>query len=359
MTLLSGVPAPGRDDAALLTVQCDVCCPPFLATNRLDVLQDAGWTTTLRGGSLDICHLCNRRLLPGKRVPRSVVPRLDGAPGALPSLVVVGAAKCATNSLHAYLDAHPEISMSGIEEPQFFQDPDGDAWIELYRSYFDPAAKVTGESSTAYTRYPVVPGVPERMADLIPGARIVYMVRDPIERAVSSYVEERMNDNDHRSFEEAFEDLADPLNPYVAASRYATQLSRYLQVFPRDQILVVDMDDLEQQPDETMRRIYGFLDVDPDFEVRVLGARLNTREHKREYSPGIRRLRASPLLRLAYLLPAERRERLLEPMRRRLSRGISRPQLTDGLRQRLQAVLAPEAEKLRELTGQSFSGWSV
>ena len=219
--------------------------------------------------------------------------------------------------------------MSEIKEPQFFQDPHGDEWVELYRSYFDPAARVTGESSTAYTRHPVVPGVPERMALLIPGARIIYMVRDPIERAVSSYVEERMNDNDHRSFTEAFDDLADPFNPYVAASRYASQLARYRAVFPAEQILVVDMDDLEQEPDATMRRIYAFLHVDEEFQVPDLGARLNTRDHKREYSPAVRRLRASPLLRLAYLLPADRRERLLEPVRRRLSRGIERPRLGD------------------------------
>ena len=357
MTVLSR--SAGNSDLALITVQCDVCCPPFLATNRLEVLHAAGWTTVLGGAALDVCHLCNRRLSPGKRVRRAVVPAHRDTAGTLPNLVVVGAAKCATNSLHAYLHAHPDISMSEIKEPQFFQDPDGEAWIELYKSYFDPAAKVTGESSTAYTRHPVAPGVPERMARLIPGARIIYMVRDPIERAVSSYVEERMNDNDHRSFEEAFNDLTDEFNPYVAASRYAHQLARYRAVIPAEQILVVDMDDLELDPEATMRRIYGFLGVEEEFQVPQLGARLNTREHKREYSPVVRRLRASPLLRLAYLLPAQRRERLLEPVRRRLSRGIPRPELTADLRHRLEIELAPEANRLREMTGQAFSGWSV
>ena len=358
MTLLSQSSDP-ITDRTLLTVQCDVCCPPFLATNRLEVLHAAGWTTVLGGGALDVCHLCNRRRSPGKRVRRPVVPSTPDVGGALPSLVVVGAAKCATNSLHAYLHAHPDISMSEIKEPQFFQDPDGAEWIGLYRSYFDPGAKVTGESSTAYTRHPVVPGVPERMAALVPDLRIIYMVRDPIERAVSSYVEERMNDNDHRGFEEAFADLEDPFNPYVAASRYASQLSRYQEVFSSEQILVVDMDELEQAPEATVSRIYGFLGVDRGFKVPDLGARLNTRQHKREYSPAVRRLRASPLLRLAYLLPADRRERLLEPVRRRLARGIERPRLSDDLRRRLEVELAPEVTRLREMTGQAFSGWSV
>ena len=358
MTVLSR--SAENSDLALITVQCDVCRPPFLATNRLEVLHAAGWTTVLGGAALDVCHLCNRRLSPGKRVRRAVVPAQRDTAGTLPNLVVVGAAKCATNSLHAYLHAHPDISMSEIKEPQFFQDPDWEAWIELYKSYFDPAAKVTGESSTAYTRHPVAPGVPRRMARLIPGARIIYMVRDPIERAVSSYVEERMNDNDHRSFEEAFNDLTDEFNPYVAASCYAHQLARYRAVFPAEQILVVDMDYLDFTQRRRCAGSMGFSGWRRSSKAPELGrARLNTREHKREYSPVVRRLRASPLLQLAYLLPAQRRERLLEPVRRRLSRGIPRPELTADLRHRLELQWAPEANRLREMTGQAFSGWSV
>ncbi len=282
-----------------------------------------------------------------------------GGAGTLPNVVVLGAAKCATNSLHSYLHAHPDISMSEIKEPQFFQDPEGDAWLEVYRSYFDPGAKVTGESSTAYTRFPAVPGVAQRMATLIPDARLIYMVRDPIERAVSSYVEERMNDNDYRTFEEAFEDVADPYNPYVAASRYATQLQQYRDVFPAEQIRVVDMDALEHQPADTMREIYAYLGVDPDYDGVDLEARLNTRSHKREYSPAVRRLRATPVLKLAYLLPPETRERMLAPVRRMLSRKIERPVLDDDLRRRLETELAPEAARLRVMTGQEFSRWSV
>lgn len=354
MTTLKRVEAAGAEP--FLTVQCDVCCPPFIATNRADELARAGWTLAGEGAPLDVCHLCNRRLPPARRVRRE--PAAAGG-GRMPNLVVVGAAKCATNSLHSYLDAHPRISMSAIKEPQFFQDPDRHEWAGLYASYFDPEADVTGESSTAYTRYPAVPGVPENMAREIPDARLIYMVRDPVERAVSSYVEERMNDNDYRDFDQAFADLEDELNPYVAASKYALQLERYLAVFPPEQVLVVDMAEIERDPQATMRRIYAFLGVDPDVEIPTLGVRLNTREHKREYSLWVRRLRRSPLLRLAYVLPADRRERLLEPVRRRLGRRIERPAMDDALRRRLHEVLAPDARRLRALTGQPFADWSV
>jgi len=117
--------------------------------------------------------------------------------GALPNLVVVGAMKCGTTALHGFLDRHPEIAMSDPKELNFFFGPaagsgDDAPWAEgnrhrgvgWYRHQFPVAAPVRGESSPGYTS-PSEPHVAARMAALIPGARLVYLVRDPVERAVS------------------------------------------------------------------------------------------------------------------------------------------------------------------------------
>ncbi len=345
---------------ALVTLQCDVCCPPFLATNTPERLRAAGWTMTLDGSALDVCHICRRRRHPRELVGRADQPelRVDRG-GALPNLVVIGAAKCATNSLHAILDSHPDISMSPIKEPQFFQDPDGDQWWPFYKSQFDPSATVKGESSTTYTRYPAIPQVPERMALTLPDAKLIYMVRDPVERAVSSYVEERSHSNDERPFSEAFADLSDAANPYVAASRYSMQLSRYRAVFNPDQVLVVDMHHLDTDPVDAIGHITAFLGVDSSRYLDGASARLNTRSEKREYPAAVRRLRSSPVLRAAYSLSPELRENLLRPARRMLSRRIERPDVPASVRTRLEELLRPEAEDLRRLTGQSFESWSV
>ena len=112
----------------------------------------------------------------------------------LPNLIVIGAAKCGTTSLHAYLDEHPEIAMSREKELHFFVDRKN--WgrgIEWYEAQFDASAPVRGESSPGYSAYPLYEGVAERMARVVPDAKLVYLVRDPVERVVSHYTHRTVN----------------------------------------------------------------------------------------------------------------------------------------------------------------------
>ena len=96
----------------------------------------------------------------------------------LPTVIVIGAAKCGTTSVHEYLDDHPEVAMSAEKELNFFVEeknwPRGIAW---YESQFDPDAPVRGESSPTYTAYPEYHGVPERIRSVVPDAKLIYLVR--------------------------------------------------------------------------------------------------------------------------------------------------------------------------------------
>lgn len=367
MTVLSGVSSTSSSSRGtvvprdrLITVQCDACCPPFISTNTLDLLHASGWSTVLGGAAMDVCHVCSRRLTSSSLVERADRAELSvDRGGTLPNLVVIGAAKCATTSLHQYLDAHRDISMSPVKELQFFQDPDHEDWVGYYRAQFDPTVRITGESSTMYSRHPAIPGVPERMAATIPDAKLIYMVRDPVERAISSFVEERMHDNDYRPVEQAFANLDPEENPYVAASQYSRQLRLYLECFPASQITVVDIADLERDPGGTLVRMHEFLGVAPDASAADTVVRANTRHDKRQYSPVMRRLRGTPLLKAAYRLPEGQREAILAPLRKALSGRIERPAVSDALRHDLRQALAHEADDLRRMTGQSFAEWSV
>jgi hypothetical protein len=350
----SGGPVP------LVTLQCDVCCPPFINTNPLQQLEDAGWLTRAGGHPLDVCHVCHRRKDPSQLLPRaSNPPEPLSSPGALPNFVIIGSAKCGTTSLHSWLDSHPDISMSVIKEPQYFADPEGFRWREYYESLFDPSAAVRGEASTCYTRDPAIPGVPERMAAAVPDAKLLFMVRDPVERALSSYVEERTHSGELRTPEEAFADLGYESNPYVAASRYAAQLERYLAHFPEEQVMVMDLADLRHHQAEAMVRICRFLGVDDAYEFSSAIERLNRSEQKREYPAVVRRLRGTGVLRHAYKLPPEHRERLLQPLRIALSRRVRRPVVSAETAARLADEFREDVRQLRALTGQSFAGWSV
>ena len=363
MTVLSRAAVSPAAPASSITLQCDVCLPPRVATNPVAWLREAGWALTDDGARLDVCPICSRRL-PSREHTRHGADGFRSLPatsGSWPDLVVIGAAKCATTSLHAYLDAHPDVSMSVVKEPQFFQDPHREDWGDQYRGLFDPAARVSGESSTLYSRAPAVPGVAANLAATIPDVRLIYLVRDPVDRALAAYAEERTHGFESRPMEEAFADLDDPYEPHLAASRYAEQLQHYLRHFDPAQLLVVDMHDLAQAPEATMTRIFGFLEVDPRRAVGTgsgFSERLNPRADKVEYSPAVRRLRGSAALRLAYRLPPRLREGLLAPLRSALARPIELPPV-DELRAQLERHLAADAALLRTLTGQAFEHWSV
>lgn len=152
----------------------------------------------------------------------------------MPDVVVIGAMKCATSAVHAYLDAHPDIAMAAAKELNFFngaEEPSGpaeDAWIEgqwhrgiaWYAAQFDPTAPKRGESSPAYTS-PSFPEVPARMASIVPEARLVYLVRDPVDRAVSQYLHHHRDGTERRPLDEA---VLDPASQYLARSRYCERL---------------------------------------------------------------------------------------------------------------------------------------
>ena len=109
----------------------------------------------------------------------------------LPNLIVIGAQKCGTSSLHNYLAAHPQIAMSRVKEINFFNEETRWAYgTEWYARHFEPG-EVRGESSPAYAFLPESEGTAERMHEVVPNARLIYIVRDPVERIRSNYLHMR------------------------------------------------------------------------------------------------------------------------------------------------------------------------
>ena len=280
--------------------------------------------------------------------------------GYLPNLLIVGAAKAGTSSLHAYLDLHPQISMSQRKELELFNRPDD--WrdrLDEYRTNFLVRAPIRGESSPAYSMHPRFGDVPARIREVIPNARIVYLVRDPIQRALAHYVEWRFLRVDERPFEEAFADLAEPSNYYVMSSRYAHQLGQYREHFPDDRILVLDQRDLLKRRSETLRRVFRFLGVDEDFW---------TSDFEREHNVGQQKMLLNergwwladrklylPALRVARAMPAP----LGRAGLRLIGEEIDRPAPDEAMLERLRDALRDDAEWLRTYTGAAFDHWAV
>jgi hypothetical protein len=291
----------------------------------------------------------------------------------MPNLFIIGAAKCGTTSLHYYLDLHPEISMSLEKEPNYFAPPGAKSLHqrigerEIYLSLFEAGTPVRGEASTAYTRFPVVPGVPEAIASEASDPKFVFLVRDPVDRVEAEMREllsNRTGAMKHlpadMSAGEVLGNIQDPANRFTSGSRYMTQIHQYLEVFSRDSLLVVDSDQLRSRRGETMARIFGFLGVQEGFWDERMDLERNTAAEKKRRSELYVRMSEVPVLKAAAdRIPVRTKRDVFKVLRSSLSKPWTPPRLDDDLRFRLESLYRPEVEELREFTGQDFAGWSI
>jgi hypothetical protein len=342
-----------------LSMQCDVCTPPVLTVAREGWLRRTGWQLRDDGAELDRCPRCR------VESPASA-PRYRGAtdparpdPARLPNLVVVGATKAGTSSMYDYLGKHPDVAVSRHKEMRFFTDPHGVRWLEDYQSAFPTDTRYRVEATPFYSKEPCFPGVAQRMAELIPDARILYLVRDPVERLVAEYVEQLQWHATDWSLEEELHDLEEHDNPLVASSRYGTQAAEYLRRFPAEQVAVVDLAELARDPSGEMDRLYAWLGLRPLALPAAAYEPHNVGEGRRALPAWWLRLRGGPVARVTAALPTSLRQRAGHAVWRLTGRPLERPELDADTETRLRRVLRPEVEQLRDLTGQSFATWSL
>ena len=275
-----------------------------------------------------------------------VAPELTpAARAALPTFFIIGAPKAGTTSLHEYLAEHPEIAMTADKEPSCFETRKWAERLDDYVTQFRAPARERGESSTAYSSFPWQPEIPDRIRATVPEARFIYLLREPIPRMLSHYAQNLWDGKPVRPFDELMEDLEDPWNMPVWCSRYATQLERWIERFGRDRVLVLDQRDLLQDRARTLRRVFEFLEVDASFTSPAWDALHNTARSHRVPTPLAHRLRLAG--------------RHLGPLTPLLTRAIPLPSLTAEQRSRVEALLAPEVARVRELTGLALDHWGL
>jgi hypothetical protein len=275
--------------------------------------------------------------------------------GALPNLIIIGAQKCGTSGLHYHLGLHPEVSMSRPKELNFFIEernwPRGEEW---YRRHFDPEAKVRGEASPNYTAYPQHVGVPERMASLVPDAKLIYVVRDPLQRIAAHWVH---NYAKRREKGDLTTTLSHPNTSYLQRSLYAMQLQQFLNHFPRESVMVLDQEDFRKDRIKTLREVFEFAGADPTFSHPGFERERHATARKTRATRLAVRMEKASKTRWGKVIPPKvwfaLDERL--PMRKPIERPDVRAALTD---EALQA-LRDDAERLREISGRQFRDWSI
>jgi hypothetical protein len=187
----------------------------------------------------------------------------------LPNFLIIGAAKAGTTSIYHYLQQHPDVFMSPVKEPRYYWQEGRGKRLEIYEreEYEQLFSGVTSQRAVgeATTHYLNSPSAPEMIAADLPDVKLIVSLRNPADRAYSSYLGTLRNGEERCTVDEAMR----PGSYYVESSRYYASLSRYFARFASSQIKVILFDDLIANPRAVVRDLFEFLGVDPAFEVDV------------------------------------------------------------------------------------------
>lgn len=207
-----------------------------------------------------------------------------------PNFFIIGAAKCGTTTLYEYLNAHPQVFMSSVKEPHFFSDIEsanpfdylapvaGEKYHnkiirdeKIYMNLFQKSDNfpVRGEASVSYL---LDLNAAERIYNFNPDAKIIAILRDPVQRAFSHFKANRMIGSAYYP-DDFYKEITTDWNIkgkkwglkgrlYIELGFYTQQLARYAKVFPKENMLVIGLPELQNHPELTMKKVYSFLSID-------------------------------------------------------------------------------------------------
>jgi Sulfotransferase domain len=290
----------------------------------------------------------------------------DGSPNSklsLPDFLVIGAQKSGTTSLYEYLRSHPQVFMPDIKELDFFTPginwERGFSWYQRLFADAGDGISAIGEASTSYTKYPRYSGSAELIAQYLPHARLIYVVRDPISRLRSHYVHNIAFGTETAPLAQAVETNPD----YINFSKYAMQLDQYRPLFRSDQLLVITSEDLRSARAKTLRRVYSFLGVQEDWTSDVLEQEFFTSERRLAYPAWVGntrrwfKKRLFSTVKIPRLVPDRVKQMLGKPAQSVYDSDEAA--ISPALRAELKAEFAPDVLRLRGLLSEDFDGWNI
>lgn len=266
-------------------------------------------------------------------------------PGPRPDFIVIGAMKCGTSTLQTQLAAQPGVFMSTPKEPNYFSDDAvfarGPAW---YAGLFAPAPAGArrGEASTHYTKRPAYPQTLARMQAALPDLRLVYMIRNPVIRAVSHYIHEWTERRADGDAEAAFRGNSD----FVDYGRYGMQIAPFIEAYGAPNVALTSLEGLTADPEGEFARIAAFLGLPAE------AAWHHDLEAQNVSSQRMRRLPLQGLLIDNPVAAALRRTLVPAGLRRRIreARQIgARPEIPADLRARMEAAFLEDRAVLAGL----------
>jgi hypothetical protein len=287
------------------------------------------------------------------------------------NFLIIGAMKSGTTALYYYLEQHPQIFMSPVKEPDFFCSGGREGWDDAsvprlgdYQNLFKGVTdeKAVGEASHCYLYEPQAVG---RIQQYLPGANLVAILRNPVDRAYSHFLHMVRNGTEPLTDfaqalreEETGEIQHRRMQDYVGRGRYYPQLKRYFEAFDRKQLKVYLYEDLTHAPIDTLQDAFRFLGVDDSF-VPDVSLRRNVSGYPKHKTLDRLLSRPSPVKEfLKVYLPARLRwglSRTFDDLKTRNLTGP--PAIQPEVRQHLVEIYREDILQVQELIRRDLSGW--
>ncbi len=283
----------------------------------------------------------------------------------LPDFIIGGAPKSGTTTLNYNLGQHPDIYMSPIKEPRYFAyDADNPQHqtrsgfhfpirtLDEYAKLFDDVTteSAVGESTPIYLFSDIAP---YRIHDTIPQVKMIFSLRDPVQRAYSAYWHRVRAGNEDRPIEEALVEN----EHYVTNGRYYEKLVTWYDLFSPDQIKLILLSDISRNAEATFQELFRFVGVDdsfvPDMTVRNKGGSYKNRR----MGLLLEKVKTHPVRKsLLPRLPKPLRDRMVDL---RSSNFEAPPPMPDDLERRLRAYYDDDIVKLEVLMQRDLTSWRV
>ena len=295
----------------------------------------------------------------------------------MPNFLIIGAAKSGTTSLYHFLEQHPQIYMSPVKEPGFFAlegrkldfagpgdelaCEEGTVDLASYQKLFAGVQneQAIGEASTAYIS---TQGAAQRIDHYLPDVKLIAILRDPVSRAYSNFTHMRRDGREPLDdFEAALNDEArrveanwEPIWQYRERGFYGAQLQPYFDIFGAERIQIHLTSELQKQPLEVVKKVFGFLGVDEAFVPDV------STSHNESGVPRNRALHnalttQNPLKTIVKpFLPPSMRRKLATKLERS---NLEKVPLAPDVRARVREIYRDDIMKLQELIGRDLSSW--
>jgi Sulfotransferase family len=299
----------------------------------------------------------------------------------LPNFLIISPGKSGTNALYHYLEQHPEIYMCPVKEPRFFalegREPDsfqgpGDremisqtavTTLDDYQALFAGVSgeKAIGEATVTYLH---VPEAAARIKHYVPQAKLVAVLRNPVERAYLAYLRKVLTGRETLGFSEALEEEERRIHnnwapgwQYKRIGFYHAHLTRYYELFEPEQIQIYLYEDLEEDPLGTTQSIFSFLEVEDSFVPDTSASyddNLSVVPRSHAFNTFVGKPNALKAA-LRPFLPQRLRRGILAKLHERNLKGA--PPMDEGIREELTEAYREDILKLEGLIGRDLSGW--